>query len=221
MKIKTLDVALDLKQANIQADGTFRGYGSVFGTVDSYQEIVVAGAFSKSLKAWAARGSMPALLWQHDSAQPIGIYTSMSEDKHGLLVEGQLALETVKGKEAYALLKMGALNGLSIGYVATEWTTNSKSGITALDVIDLWEVSLVTFPANSDARIDVVKSSLNNGILPSLKDFEGFLREAGFSRTEAAAIAGKGLRHLVSQREADANSATLANMLKTILGDPQ
>lgn len=219
MKMKTLDVALDLKQADVQADGTFRGYGSVFGTVDSYNEIVAPGAFTKSLKSWGKRGSMPSLLWQHDATQPIGIYTSAAEDSRGLLLEGQLALDTVKGKEAYALLKMGALNGLSIGYVATEWTTNAKSGITTLDVIDLWEVSLVTFPANSDARIDVVKSALNSGTLPSLKDFEGFLREAGFSRTEAAAIAGKGLRHLLSQREADTpRNASLADLLSTISG---
>jgi HK97 family phage prohead protease len=218
MKMKTLDVALDLKQANVQPDGTFKGYGSVFGTVDSYNEVVPKGAFARSLKNWQKRGALPSLLWQHDARQPIGIYKSMAEDDHGLLLEGQLSLDTVQGKEAYALLKMGALNGLSIGYNATEWTTNAKSGITTLDVIDLWEVSLVTFPANTDARVDGVKSALKDGKLPSLKDFEGFLRDAGFSRSEAAAIAGKGLRHLISQREADTES--LDSILEAIKSKP-
>jgi len=194
---------LDIKATDIAADGTFSGYASVWGEVDSYNEIVVKGAFKASLKAWAKRGKLPRLLWQHNSAQPIGIFLSMVEDEKGLFVTGRLALDTERGKEAYALLKMGALDGLSIGYVATEWLTDQKAGTVTLTVIDLWEVSLVTFPAGPSARVDSVKSSLESGTLPTMKDFEGFLREAGFSKTQAAAIAGKGLAHLLRQREAE------------------
>jgi HK97 family phage prohead protease len=195
--------AFSLKEADVQTDGTFTGYASVFGEVDSYKEVVPKGAFKASLKAWAKKGQLPRLLWMHRSDSPIGIYTKMVEDDKGLYVEGQLSLETTKGKEAYVLLKMGALDGLSIGYVATEWTENKKTGIVTLDVIDLWEVSLVTFPAGPSARVDGVKSILSEGKLPSLKEFESFLREAGFSNTQAKAIAGKGLAHLGRQREAD------------------
>lgn len=209
MKMKFLNQALDLKEAQLQADGTFTGYGSVFGEVDSYNEQTKKGAFAKSLKNWTAKGKLPNMLWQHRSDQPIGIWTSMAEDAKGLKIDGQLALDTVKGAEAYALLKMGALDGLSIGYVATKWEEDTKTNVVTLTEIDLWEVSLVTFPANSSARIDGVKNMLEHGKLPSLKEFEEYLREAGFSRTEAAAVAGKGLSHLLRQREADGQNREL------------
>lgn len=218
MKMKFLNQALDLKDAQIQADGTFTGYGSIFGEVDSYGEVVAEGAFAKSLKTWAGKGKLPNMLWQHRSDQPIGIWTSMAEDAKGLKVTGQLALDTEKGAEAYALLKMGALDGLSIGYVATKWEEDTKTGIVTLTEINLWEVSLVTFPAGDGARIDGVKNMLEHGKLPSLKEFEEHLREAGFSKTQAAAIAGKGLSHLLRQREADdaSRDLKLADILSVI-----
>jgi HK97 family phage prohead protease len=200
---KFRSIALDIKDAEIQADGTFTGYASVFGEIDTYGEIVRKGAFAKSLKAWAKKGKLPRMLWQHRSDQIIGVWLEMVEDQKGLRVKGRLALDVDKGREAYALLKIGALDGLSIGYVATEWTTDSKAGTTTLDVIDLWEVSVVTFQAGPSAVVDGVKSSLDSGKLPTLPEFEEYLREAGFSRSEAKAIAGKGLSHLLRQREAD------------------
>jgi HK97 family phage prohead protease len=218
MKTKFLSVPLALKEGGLQPDGTFTGYGSVFGNVDCYNEIVPKGAFAKSLKTWAKRGGLPALLWQHNPSEPIGVYTSMVEDDHGLLVTGQLSLDTTRGKEAYALLKMGALNGLSIGFVATEWTTNKTSGVVTLDVIDLWEISLVTFPANSEARVDVVKSALKAGTLPSLSDFESFLREAGFSKSEATAIASKGLGQLRRREAGNQSDLNLADIMAVISG---
>jgi HK97 family phage prohead protease len=201
-RAKHLSVVLDLKEADVQADGTFRGYASVWGTVDSYNEVVPKGAFKKSLAAWAKKDQLPAMLWQHKSDTPIGVWTLMKEDDRGLYVEGKLALDTVKGAEAYALLKLKALNGLSIGYVATEWTTNKKTGITVLDVIDLWEVSLVTFPANGDSRIDSVKAALEDGATLTIADFEKVLRDVGFSKQDATHIASLGYRDYLSRRDA-------------------
>ena len=200
---KHLTVELDVKTATLSEDGTFSGYGSVFGEIDSYKEIVAKGAFAKSLRKWKAKGKLPRLLWQHRSDKPIGVWTSMAEDDHGLKVTGQLSLDTDQGKEAYALLKMGAIDGLSIGYVATEWTENTKTGVITLVEIDLWEVSLVTFPAGPSARVDGVKSALERGTLPDMKEYEGFLREAGFSNSEAKVLASKGLPTLLRQREAE------------------
>ncbi len=196
---------LEVKTTDIQPDGTFTGYASVFGEVDSYGEITVKGSFAKSLKAWGKKGKLPAMLWMHNQGIVIGKWVSMVEDDYGLLVKGQLALDTPKGAEAYALLKMGALDGLSIGYVATEWTVDTKAGTVTLDVIDLWEVSIVTFPAGESARVEGVKSLVHDGKLPTLQEFENHLREAGFSKTQATAIAGKGLACLLRQREAESD----------------
>jgi HK97 family phage prohead protease len=197
--------SLEVKASDVKPDGTFTGYASVFGEPDSYNEITVKGSFKASLAAWAKKGKLPAMLWMHDPGQVIGKWTSMAEDSYGLLVTGQLALDTPKGAECYALLKMGALDGLSIGYCCTKWTEDTKAMTITLDVIDLWEVSVVTFPAGDNARIEGVKSLVHDGKLPTLQEFEDHLREAGFSKTQATAIAGKGLACLLRQREAESD----------------
>lgn len=140
-------------------DGTVEGYGSVFGVRDNYDDVIAKGAFIQSLKDHKASGTMPAMLWQHDADKPIGVWTEMVEDEKGLRIKGQLAMETVKGKEAHALLKMGALNGLSIGFMSKEWAYDRETEVRTLNAIDLWEVSLVTFPANEKARVTNVKAS--------------------------------------------------------------
>lgn len=207
--------AVKLKAVN--EDGTFSGYGSVFNTVDSYREAVAPGAFLKSLNDWRSKGAWPALLWQHDSRQPIGVYTSMVEDDKGLRVEGRLLIDSVQqAQEAYALMRAGAVNGLSIGYACTKWQEDDEAGVTTLLEIDLWECSLVTFPANGDARVDTVKGLLSQGTLPTLSDFEGFLREAGFSKSQAKAIAGKGLSHLIQREAGSPSSEDLAGILALI-----
>ena len=196
---KTLDFPFQLKEIN--ADGTFHGYGSVFGVKDAYDEIVVPGAFADSLAAHKSAGTMPAMLWQHRSAEPLGAYASMSEDSIGLKVEGQLALKTVRGAEAYALMTMKprpAINGLSIGYMTREDSYDRVTGILTLKKLDLWEVSLVTFPANDAARVQGVKT------IESIEDLvaaERYLRDAGLSRGEAKAFISR-LKGL-GQRDAD------------------
>jgi HK97 family phage prohead protease len=200
MKMQKRTVGFELKA--VEKDGLFSGYGSVFGTVDAYNEIVAPGAFTESLKAWAAKNKLPKLLWQHISSQPIGVYTKVLEDDKGLYVEGQLLIADVRqAAEAYALMKAGAIDGLSIGYMPTKWEYDEETDQRTLTQIDLWEVSPVTFPACPDAMIDSVKAALGHGRLPSLSEFEKFLCEAGFSNSQAKAIAGKGLSHL-HQREA-------------------
>lgn len=177
------DFAFELKAIN--DDGTFEGYGSVFGVKDSYDEVVELGAFSESLATHKSKGTMPALLWQHRGGEPIGVYTGMEEDNVGLKVSGKLALKTVKGAEAYELLKMKAISGLSIGFVSREDSFDRVSRVRTLKKVDLWEVSLVTFPANDAARVQGVKSIEE---LPTIRDAESYLRDSGLSRTEARAF---------------------------------
>jgi len=149
------------KTAAVADDGTFSGYGSVFGVVDSYGDIVLPGAFSESLAAHAAEGRMPSLLWQHDDKNPIGVWTDMREDERGLWCEGRLVLEVQQAREAHALMKAGALDGLSIGYDTIEHEFGPYGGAgnyRLLKTLDLWEVSPVTFPACRPSRIEAVKS---------------------------------------------------------------
>jgi len=183
MATKTRDFAFELK--SLQSDGVFEGYGSVFGVKDSYDEIVAPGAFADSLATHKAQGTLPALLWQHRSDQPCGVYTEMHEDNIGLKVSGQLALKTVRGSEAYEFLKMKAVSGLSIGFATREDSYDRITGIRTLKKVDLYEVSLVTFPANDTARVQGVK---NIEVIEDLKSAEQYLREVGLSRTEAKAF---------------------------------
>ena len=187
MNRKYYDCAFDVKAIN--DDGTFEGYGSVFGNVDSYKEIVAKGAFNDSLVSLKSQGRMPALLWQHRSGEPIGVYTEMREDETGLFVRGKLALKTARGAEAHELMKMKALSGLSIGFMTREDSYDKVTGVRTLKKVDLWECSIVTFPANDAARVSGVK---NIESIESLSDAESFLRDAGgLSKSEAVSFVAR------------------------------
>lgn len=206
--LKHLDTAFQIKGVN--DDGTFAGYGSVFNVVDAYKEIVIPGAFVDSLKS-----RQPAMLWQHRSGEPIGIYTSVKEDSVGLHVEGKLALKTKRGAEAYELLKMGAINGLSIGFVVRDESYDRVTGINTLKKVDLWEVSPVTFPANDAARITEVKS-LDD--IKTLADCEAYLREAGgFSKSQALALVARIKAASRSESDAAAVCDLMQQTLKRLL----
>ena len=181
MPIQTKQIHRDfpLEVKEITEEGRFSGYASVFDVIDYYDDEILRGAFAKSIAE-----KMPVMLWQHDSAEPIGVYESIREDDIGLWIEGRLLLDLEKGREAYILLKNQAIRGLSIGYIPTlwEWENRENRRICLLKEIDLWEVSLVTFPANPKALVGEVKS------IKTVRDVEDTLREAGFSRTEAKAL---------------------------------
>jgi len=189
-------------------NGAIEGYGSVFGVRDSYADIIAPGAFAASIAAHRSAGTMPAMLWQHDAEEPIGVWSEMVEDARGLLVKGQLVLETTRGRETHALLKAGALNGLSIGFMSKQWSYDRDSEIRTLTEIELWEVSLVTFPANEQARLTSVKAMVEP---EAPKDAERALRDAGFSRAEATAFVSRLMRMGEERREAAQSTAkTLA-----------
>lgn len=190
-----------IKLAGSDAEGmTFTGYGAVFGNVDAYGDVILPGAFADTLAAAQKSGLWPAMLLQHggwgmgaEDMTPIGIWTSLAEDGHGLKVEGKFA-DTLRGREAYALLKMQprpAIDGLSIGYIPKDFSQRTKpeEPRRTLKKVELLEVSLVTFPANGKARISSVKSLEE---IVSLRDAETYLREAGgFSKSEAVALVAR------------------------------
>ena len=194
MKTKQGSPVLQLKEFG--ANGQFSGYGSVFGNRDSYGDVVERGAFVGTIAEHLERKTMPKLFWQHDPWKPIGKWLSMEEDEVGLKVEGQLNMEVQQGREAYALLKAGDIDGLSIGYRVREAEDDEDRGVQLLKELELVEVSVVSLGANDQALVSAVKN-IRGGGLPSLPEFEKFLREAGFSKTEATAIAGNGLAHLL------------------------
>jgi len=151
-------ISRPLAVKSLGADGLFVGYASVFDNVDSYNEVVAKGAFARTLAQWKAKNAAPAMLWMHDPNCPIGLWLTLGEDQNGLVVQGRLALSTQKGREAYELLKMKALTGLSIGYRVVESKIDTKRKARILTDVELFEISLVTFPANDAARVSAVKS---------------------------------------------------------------
>jgi HK97 family phage prohead protease len=193
--------------------GRFSGYASVFGVLDSYREVVAAGAFEKSLGRITESGRPLPALWQHLSAQPVGGYDTLSEDESGLYVEGFLLTDAVeRAREAHALMKANVVSGLSIGYYVLADSYNEKERVRTLTEVDLQEISIVTFPANGDARIDQVKSQVAHGRLPTIREFETLLRDAGFSRSQSAVIATRGLKHLIDSGEPSDLSAITATL---------
>lgn len=193
---KTKDFSLSLK--SVGDDGSFEGYASMFGNVDSYGEIVMPGAFTKSLARHAKEKTMPLLLWQHNPDQPIGVWDELQEDSKGLYGKGTLLLGVQQASEAHILLKAGALRGLSIGYRVMK---SAPEGDTLkLTELDLLEASIVSFPANRKANVAAVKSDamesfaqrLRDGDTPPIKEFEDILREVGISKSMAVGIASHG-----------------------------
>jgi HK97 family phage prohead protease len=217
-QLKVRDFNLSIKAADVADDGSFSGYGSVFGVTDSYGEIVAPGAFTESLADLKQKKRVVPVLWQHRTAEPIGVYDELSEDDHGLVVRGRLLKDEVaQAREAHALLKAGAVTGLSIGYWVRQASYDEKTGIRTLIKLDLVEVSLVTFPANDDARVEAVKFKLERGQLPTKPEFEKALREAfPFSKSQAAAIASHGLDHLL--RSESEGAGELKSLTETLAG---
>lgn len=138
------------------ASGVFTGYAAVFEQLDQGRDIISRGAFSRSLKERGGRSVK--LLWQHDPKSPIGRLNVIREDNHGLFIRAALSLESSRGRDAFALLRAGAVDGLSIGYRVREAVRDARVGVRRLSDVDLWEVSLVTFPMQNAARVRAVNT---------------------------------------------------------------
>lgn len=155
--------------------GTFAGYAATFGPqADRQNDVISPHAFDATLAAWSARGFGLPLLWMHDQSQPIGAITAAAVDDVGLSVTGRLAIDTEAGQRAYALAQTGGLS-MSVAFIARPSDVRSVGGVQVIDVLDLIEVSLVSVPANVDARLSGVKA-LADCVTPT--DFERSIRRA-------------------------------------------
>lgn len=143
--------------SGIDAEGTFSGYASLFGVADLAGDMVMPGAFRASIAARQPSGIR--MLYQHDPSEPIGVWTELREDARGLFVRGRLTLDVARGREVASLMRAGALDGLSIGFRTVRARADPQAGIRRLTAIDLWEISVVTFPMQPDARVQQVKSN--------------------------------------------------------------
>ncbi len=178
MQRPNITVPLEIKNLNARE---FEGHGSVFSNADYGGDIVMPGAFKRSLAQHRKAGGMPAMFWMHDSASVPGKWIEMAEDKKGLAVKGVLAV-TPLGDEVYTLLKMDAVSGMSIGYRTIDQDYD-KDGNRLIKEAELWEVSVVSLPMNPLAQVTHVKTRLSarGEYVPSIREFENILRDVGCS----------------------------------------
>lgn len=174
MEYKFLPFSLETKAGD---DGLFSGHGAAFNNEDSYKDIIVPGAFKRSME----KNAKVRMLWQHQSDKVIGKWLSMREDQNGLFMEGKLTKGVRLADEAYLLMKDGAIDGLSIGFSVPKDGSERKGDIRYLKHINLHEVSVVTFPANEAARVSGVKSLEDI----DYRELESAYRDGGLSQTDA------------------------------------
>ncbi len=192
-------LSLDLK--GVETDGSFAGYASLFHREDLSRDIVLPGAFAQSLRERGPSGVK--MLFQHDANQPIGVWSALNEDARGLYAQGRLMPEVAKAREVHALMRAGALDGLSIGFRTVKGRRDRVTGVRRLEKVDLWEISVVTFPLLPEARVASLKARPFAGAAPTERDFERWLtRDAGLTRREARALMGAGFSGLKALRDA-------------------
>jgi HK97 family phage prohead protease len=144
-------------RTTIDADGTVEGYASLFGEIDQARDMVMRGAFADTLRL---RGiNRIPMLFQHDPAEPVGVWLELSEDHRGLYARGRLIPEVTRGRELLSLLRAGAIDGLSIGFRTVQGRIDPRTRVRRLHAVDLWEISIVTFPLLAGARVRAVKQA--------------------------------------------------------------
>ncbi|MGB3867256.1 MAG: HK97 family phage prohead protease [Xanthobacteraceae bacterium] len=141
----------------LSQDGVIEGYASLFGEIDQARDMVMPGAFAQTLRQRGLR-KIP-MLFQHDASEPVGIWLELREDIRGLWARGRLIPDVARGRELLALVRADAIDGLSIGYRTVRGRVDPRSRIRKLYQVDLWEISIVTFPLLAGARIAGVKTA--------------------------------------------------------------
>ena len=157
-ELKRLDAAV----MDVAADGTFTGHAAIFGVEDLAHDVIERGAFAGSLDRRGTSGVK--MLWHHDPAEPIGRWLDIREDARGLFVRGRLSTAVARGREALALMRDGVLDGLSIGFRTVKGLRDRRSGLRRLTEVDLWEISLVTFPMQPGARVTDVAPATRSAL---------------------------------------------------------
>jgi uncharacterized protein len=221
LKSYPVEAGLDLvdirKADDGSQEGVIEGYASTFGNKDLTGDVIVPGAFKASIKKRGTKGIK--FLLDHDWQKRLGVFEEIKEDDKGLFVRGFINLEKEMGRDAYSDAKIGSLDSFSIGFRIdnpkrdTEWDKTEE--VRTIKKIDLWENSLVTFPANPKARIQRVKALLDAGDFPDIREFERMLtRDAGFSRSVAIDIINHGYKHALTKRDAGEGDDELVAMIR-------
>lgn len=208
-------IPLTFEEKALEEEGRISGYGSIYGNTDLGGDVVEAGAFKSNTRP-------PKMLWQHDPGEVIGIWDSVTEDSKGLKVSGKLLLDIQRAKETKSLLKAGAIDGLSIGYRATEvdYKNTPKGMVRHIKSAELYEISVVTFPMNPKAIVTDVKQ------LQSPREIEGILRSAGVPSAFAKLVAIHGFaeaktRLAKDQRDADEAGDRVQSGMTALLSEIQ
>jgi Escherichia/Staphylococcus phage prohead protease len=179
-------LGFNLELKAVQDSGAFQGRAAVYGNVDAYGDRIVPGAFTESLQK---RGDVRPLLWTHDVGDVLGT-CKLSDAADGLNLAGTLDMNVGRAKEVHSLMKSGAVSGLSIGFTIPSGGTEMDGSVRVLKKVDLREVSLTALPANDQATVTQVKS------IRTMRDFERFLHQQGWSKREAAVLATGGWKAL-------------------------
>ncbi len=205
--------SLDLKSTD--AAGEFEGYASLFDRADLGNDVVLRGAFKNSLAARGPDGVR--MLFQHEPSEPIGVWLELREDQRGLYAKGRLLPEVGRSRDVLSLMRAGAVDGLSIGFRSKRARRDVKTGIRSIAEIDLWEISIVTFPMQPEARVSAVKARPFVTHTPTPKEFERWLmHDAGLTRSEARAVMAGGLKGLAARRNAGRSSPGDTRLIDTI-----
>ncbi len=155
-------------RTRIAADGTVEGYASLFGEIDQARDMVMRGAFATTLRQRSVQ-RVP-MLFQHDPAEPVGVWLELREDHRGLYARGRLIPEVARGRELLSLLRAGAIDGLSIGFRTVKGRIDPRTRVRSLLAVDLWEISIVTFPLLAGARVRAVKQANSPPRASSLRE---------------------------------------------------
>jgi HK97 family phage prohead protease len=187
--METKDFGFEIKE--LSDEGVIEGYASIFGNVDNGGDKMVPGAFAESLTKARQTGRTVKMLWNHDPSQPIGVWTDLVEDGKGLRGVGKLIMDVARAREVHALMKGGAVGGLSIGYITRKATPEGNTRL--LEKVDLYEVSPVTFPMNERAKLTAIKADGVEDIVNKLaagdrlteREFERLAKGLGLSNSQA------------------------------------
>lgn len=207
------------KMDSVRLDGTFTGYASVYNEIDLGNDIVLPGAFKNSLRTRGPKNIR--MLFQHNPDEPIGVWEEIVETSKGLKVRGRITAGVERGKEVLKLMRAGALDGLSIGFKTVRSQKDKIQKTRNIIEADLWEISIVTFPMQENARINSVKNLIPTNKnkfakYPTIREFERWLvRDAGLSRKDAHLVITKGYRHAKNQREAVLGPSGLAEHIRS------
>jgi len=223
MQVKTAAPVLEIKA--LKETGEFEGYGSTFSdTPDSYGDVIARGAYADTLAEHKSKGTMPKMFWQHDPSQPVGKWLEAHEDDSGLMMRGKLNMGVQRAKEAYALLKEGDIDGLSIGYRIKEYSVDTETEVWTLEKLDLQEVSIVSIGANETATITSVKAAraahdlferIKAGDRLTEREFETWLKGLGLSNSQAERAARV---HLKGQGDPVTAANDVEELLKALRG---